>query len=40
MLNNDNWEKLVPNSVIKVLKEINGIQRIQKLNQKEISELV
>lgn len=40
MLNNENWETLVPKSVIKVLKEINGIQRIQKLHQKEISEII
>lgn len=40
MLTNGNWESLVPKSVIEVIKEIKGVERIQKLNKKEISELV
>ena len=39
-LNNENWEDLVPQSVVKVIKDIKGVERIQKLNKKEISELV
>ena len=40
ILNNENWEKLVPESVSKVIKDIKGVERIRKLNKKEISELV
>lgn len=40
ILNNDNWEKLVPKSVSKVIKEIKGVERIQNLNKKEVSELI
>jgi nicotinamide-nucleotide adenylyltransferase len=40
ILNNGNWEDLVPKSVAKVINEIKGVERIQKLNQKELSELV
>lgn len=40
ILANKNWEELVPPSVVKVVNEINGVQRIHKLNQKEVSELV
>jgi len=40
ILNNENWEDLVPPSVVKVIKEIKGTERIHKLNKKEISELI
>ncbi len=40
ILNNENWEDLVPPSVVKVIKEIKGTERIYKLNKKEISELI
>ena len=40
MLNNEDWETLVPESVVKVIKDIKGVERIHKLNKKEISELV
>ncbi|MBR0472729.1 MAG: nicotinamide-nucleotide adenylyltransferase [Methanosphaera sp.] len=40
ILNNTNWEELVPPAVVKVINEIKGTQRIHKLNQKEISELI
>lgn len=39
ILKNENWEKLVPKSVQEVIKEIKGIERIKKLNKKEISEI-
>ncbi len=40
MLENSKWEKLVPNSVIKVINEIKGVERLKQLNKKEVSELV
>ena len=39
MLNNENWEELVPKPVVKIVDEINGVERLQNLNRKEISEL-
>ncbi|RJS48946.1 MAG: nicotinamide-nucleotide adenylyltransferase [Methanobacterium sp.] len=39
MLSNDNWEELVPSSVAKVIKEIDGLERLSHLSQKEVSEL-
>ncbi|WP_455646141.1 nicotinamide-nucleotide adenylyltransferase [Methanosphaera sp.] len=39
ILNDDDWQSLIPESVVKVINEIKGVQRIQKLNKKEISEL-
>ncbi|MDO5852186.1 MAG: nicotinamide-nucleotide adenylyltransferase [Methanobacteriaceae archaeon] len=39
MLNNGNWEKLIPKSVTKIIKDINGVERIKYLNQKEVSQL-
>lgn len=38
MLANANWKKLVPASTAEIIEEINGIERIQHLNQKETSE--
>ncbi len=40
ILNNENWEELVPYSVVEVINEIKGVERIRKLNKKEISELI
>lgn len=31
MLNGQKWEKLVPNSVVQFIKEINGVERIRDL---------
>jgi len=31
MLNGQNWEKLVPNSVVQFIKEISGVERIRDL---------
>ncbi|MBZ9570864.1 nicotinamide-nucleotide adenylyltransferase [Methanobrevibacter sp. TMH8] len=38
MLANEDWKKLVPKSTAEIIEEINGIKRIQHLNQKEDSE--
>lgn len=40
MLNNEDWEELLPKSVVNVIKEIKGVERIRKLHKKEVSELV
>lgn len=40
ILNNGDWKALVPPSVAKVIEDIKGVERIQKLNKKEISELI
>ncbi|AUB56211.1 MULTISPECIES: nicotinamide-nucleotide adenylyltransferase [Methanobacterium] len=39
MLAGDNWEKLVPESVVEVINEIDGIARIKQLARKEVSEV-
>jgi len=30
MINDENWEDLVPESVCKIIKEIDGVQRLKK----------
>ena len=38
ILNDGYWEELVPNATVKLIKEINGVERIKNLSKKEISE--
>jgi len=38
MIAGENWKSLVPNSTAEIIEEIDGIKRIQHLNQKEDSE--
>ena len=38
ILNDGDWEELVPNATVKLIKEINGVERIKNLSKKEISE--
>lgn len=33
MLNNENWEELVPSTVAEFIKKINGVERIRRLAQ-------
>ncbi len=33
MLNDERWEELVPKAVVKVIKEIDGVQRLKKLSK-------
>ena len=33
ILGNENWEELVPKSVIKIIKEISGVARIQEIHE-------
>ncbi|MBX7076393.1 MAG: nicotinamide-nucleotide adenylyltransferase [Methanobacteriaceae archaeon] len=39
MLNDDNWESLVPQATVDIISEIDGLQRIKDLSRKEVSEL-
>lgn len=36
MLNGQNWEQLVPNSVVQFIKEISGVERIRDLAKTDI----
>jgi nicotinamide-nucleotide adenylyltransferase len=38
MLNGEDWESLVPSSVIEAISEIDGLERMKHLAQKEVSE--
>lgn len=39
MIENENWQELVPNATVNLIKEINGVDRIKNLSLKEISEI-
>ena len=39
ILEDENWEELVPKATADVLKEINGIERMKNLSVREISEI-
>lgn len=39
ILNDDDWQELVPKAVIDVINEINGVERLNNLSVKEVSEL-
>ena len=39
MLNDENWQELVPNATVEVIDEINGVERLKNLSVKEISDL-
>jgi len=36
MLNEKNWEELLPNSVVQFIKEINGVERLQDLAKSDV----
>jgi nicotinamide-nucleotide adenylyltransferase len=36
MLKDDDWKSLLPSSVVDVIEEINGIDRIKHISKKEI----
>jgi nicotinamide-nucleotide adenylyltransferase len=40
ILTDEDWESLVPDSVVNVIKEIDGISRMKYLSKKEASELI
>lgn len=39
MLDDGDWRSLLPDSVVEVIDEINGVERIKHLAKKEVSEL-
>ncbi|WP_432645403.1 nicotinamide-nucleotide adenylyltransferase [Methanobrevibacter sp.] len=39
MIENENWQELVPNATVNLIKEINGVERIKNLSLKEINEI-
>ena len=39
ILNDENWEELVPKATVNLLDEINGVNRLRNLSVKEISDL-
>lgn len=39
ILAGENWQELVPNSTIELLDEINGVERLKNLSQKEVSDI-
>ena len=39
ILNDENWEELVPNATVNLLDEIDGVNRLRNLSVKEISDL-
>jgi len=39
ILNDENWQELVPKATIDVMDEINGIERMKNLSIKEISDI-
>lgn len=36
MLNGKNWEELLPSSVVQLIKEINGVERLQDLAKSDV----
>ncbi len=38
MLNNENWEELVPEEVAKIIKDINGVERLKNLSRDDYYE--
>lgn len=39
ILNDENWQELVPTSTIDLIKEIDGVSRLKNLSVKEISDI-
>ena len=39
ILEDENWEELVPKATVDVMSEIKGIERLKNLSVKEISEI-
>lgn len=39
ILNDENWEELVPKATVNLISEINGVERLKNLSEKEISDI-
>ena len=39
ILNDENWQELVPNATTEIINEINGVERLKNLSVKEISDI-
>jgi nicotinamide-nucleotide adenylyltransferase len=39
ILNDENWQELVPKASVDLIREINGVDRLKNLSVKEISDL-
>ena len=39
ILNDENWQELVPDATVELIDEISGVERIRNLAQKEVSEI-
>ena len=39
IINDDNWQELVPDATVELIDEINGIERIRNLAKKEVSDI-
>lgn len=36
MIKGDNWEELLPEEVVEIIEEINGVERIKRLKEKDV----
>ena len=39
ILNDENWQELVPQASVDLITEINGVERLKNLSVKEVSDL-
>lgn len=39
IINDENWQDLVPTATVDLIREINGIERIKNLSKKEVSDI-
>ena len=39
ILNDENWQELVPKASVDLIREINGVDRLKNLSVKEVSDL-
>ena len=39
ILNDENWQELVPNATVELINEIDGVERIMNLAKREVSDI-